>query len=96
MSIQHAPHCAYESLGSEIPDAELCRLNAWHPGTRLIGTDEAGTVEVIEITAIGRTEVLAMLVMENDIPIPDQDEMRWKLSMRSWRPHNPLLEGIPA
>lgn len=96
MSSQHAPHCAYESLNSEMPDAALCRLNAWYPGTLLIGTDEAGTVEVIEITAIGRTEVLAMLVMENGTAIRDQDEMRWTLSMRSWRPYNPLLEGIPA
>lgn len=90
------PTRQFDSTDTSLSDADLCRHNNWLPGTQLIGTDETGTVEVIEITAIGRTEVLAMLVMENDIPIPDQDEMRWKLSMRSWRPYNPLLEGIPA
>lgn len=91
-----APNHRFDTMGSDLSDAELCRHNNWRPGTRLVGTDESGTVEVIEITAVGRTEILAMLVMENGVPITDKDEMRWVLTMREWRPYNPMQEGIAA
>ena len=71
-------HC--ESLPR--PAAVIARDNGWVVGTRLVGSDGHGWT-VIEITAIGRFNVLASRVNENGTLTPD--ESAWHLEGRRWR-----------
>lgn len=67
-------------------DAQKCRDNGWTVGTRLVG-DEGYGPTVIEITAIGRWNILAVRVSQNGVPpdlIPKIESM-WTLDMRDWR-----------
>lgn len=57
--------------------AELCRRNGWGPGTRLAG-DEGYGPTTIEITAVGRHSILAVV---EGFTI----EQSWSLDQREWR-----------
>lgn len=63
--------------------AELCRLNGWQPGTRLIG-DEGYGPTVIRLTAVGETSVLAVAESYNGQPSGGR-ERHWTLLSRDWR-----------
>ncbi len=59
-------------------DVEICHINGWKVGTRLIG-DEGYGPEVIEITAIGREHLMAVCDQHGN-------EGNWTLSCRDWHP----------
>lgn len=63
---------------------EKCRANGWVAGTRLVG-DEGYGPTVIEITAVGRDAILAMIVSHNGEPSDDR-EQKWTLDLRDWKP----------
>lgn len=63
--------------------AAVCRANGWAPGTRLVG-DEGGGPTVIEITAIGRDQILAREVSHNGKP-GHMSENSWVLWCRDWK-----------
>lgn len=65
--------------------AETCRTRGWTVGTRLVG-DEGYGPTVIEITAIGRTRILAVTVTHNGLPEPRARESDWVLWCRDWQP----------
>lgn len=69
--------------GGAVTDADKCRRNGWTVGDRLIGVDGQGT-DVIEITAIGRENVLAVPISG---PAADarRSESLWSLRYRDWR-----------
>lgn len=58
--------------------AILCRERGWTVGTRLAGTDLSGET-VIEITAIGESQVLAKTLKTGR-------EASWTLACRDWQP----------
>lgn len=64
--------------------AELCRRNGWGPGTRLVG-DEGYGPDVIEITAIGESKILAVAISRNGRPSFPRSEAAWTLTLRDWR-----------
>jgi len=64
-------------------DADLCRKREWPPGTRLIG-DEGFGPTVIEITAVGETNVLAKKISHGGVADVD-DEALWTLKYRDWK-----------
>lgn len=64
-------------------DADVCRANGWGPGTRLIGC-EYRNIDVIEITAIGRNDILAVHVMHDGVAVDDDRFENWTLSCREW------------
>lgn len=59
--------------------AAICRANGWKKGTRLRGFEDR-RVSVIEITAVGRYEILAVEVGEES-----EREMLQDLSCREWK-----------
>ncbi len=66
-----------------VTPAQHCRKNGWRVGMRLSGR-EGENVTVIEITAIGRDEVLGVVISENGEPA-EQYEMPWTFEYRRWR-----------
>ncbi|OTR20806.1 DUF7241 domain-containing protein [Mycobacteroides abscessus] len=64
-------------------DADLARSNGWGVGTRLAG-DEGGRETVIEITAIGESNVLAKSVSHNGKPYLGRETV-WTFMFRDWR-----------
>lgn len=61
--------------------AEKARQNGWGPGTRLTGIERPGGKPcTIEITAVGRSAVLAFCVNHGT------REGSWDLNMREWLP----------
>lgn len=69
---------------SQLSSAELCRVNGWGPGTRLVG-DEGYGPTVIEITGLGRESILAEVLSHNGEPSRGH-ENAWTLEHRDWRP----------
>ena len=65
-------------------DAEKCRRNGWAPGTILEGR-EGNQITRIELTAVGRENVLAVAISENGEPKFGTCENLWALDMRRWR-----------
>jgi hypothetical protein len=64
--------------------ADLCRANGWGPGTILSG-DEGYGPTLIEVTAVGETNVLAVTLSHNGRP-HGRHENNWSLSeRRNWR-----------
>lgn len=57
--------------------ADICRVNGWVVGTRLVGV-ECGISETITITAIGKYKILAICNTHNM-------ELSWTLSSRDWK-----------
>ena len=53
-------------------------------GSRLTGTDEQGT-DVIEITAIGRDNFMAIKVMKDGKIWQEGRETNWTLTLRDWK-----------
>lgn len=73
------------TLNSRLSSAELCRLNGWGPGTRLVG-DEGYGPTVIEITAIGKCSILAKMISHNG-ESQEIVENCWGLDCRDWKIH---------
>jgi hypothetical protein len=78
-----------QTLNSRLSSAELCRLNGWGPGTRLIG-DEGHGPTVIEITAIGSDDIMARAISHNGEPCWPRGgiENKWGLEHRDWSLHH--------
>ena len=78
------------------PPAVICRERGWGPGTLLAG-DEGYGVTVIEVTALGRSGILARTVA-HDGTATDGDESSWTLDCRDWHPVDPaeVPQPIPA
>jgi hypothetical protein len=74
-----------QTLNSRLSSAELCRLNGWGPGTRLVGDEGCGPT-VIEITAVGQVSILARMISHKGEPA-DGFESLWGLDNRDWQPH---------
>lgn len=70
----------------------LCKKNGWGPGTRLVG-DEGYGPTVIEITAVGREHILAIVISHNGHPEKSASESTWTLEFRDWREVNPPSGG---
>lgn len=68
-------------------DAQVCRDRGWGPGTRLIG-DEGWGPTIIEITAVGETNLLAKRIWHNGKPGVNR-ETNWTLSCRDWKECEP-------
>ena len=64
-------------------DAQKCRVNGWKAGTRLIG-DEGYGETVIEITAVGESNILARQI-SHDGETSQRSEAMWTLTHREWR-----------
>lgn len=64
--------------------ADTARAKGWTVGTRLVG-DEGHGPTVIEITAIGRDQVLAYTVSHNGKPDPRSRESSWSFRYRDWQ-----------
>ncbi|NBW10816.1 MAG: hypothetical protein EBR82_22590 [Caulobacteraceae bacterium] len=68
--------------------ADVCRENGWVVGDRLVGTEEKGCLaedtSIIEITAIGRSNVLAVRVASQRYRVTGA-ELVWSLDHRDWR-----------
>lgn len=75
---------AVTTKSSDLSSAEICRQNGWGPGTRLVG-DEGYGPTVIEITAVGRTGILALPISHNGIPEVRPYENSWTLDCRDWK-----------
>jgi len=69
-------------------DAQTARDNGWVVGTQLTG-DEGYGPTVIELTAIGRDQVLAVTVSHNGKPDPRSRESSWTFRFRDWQIHAP-------
>ncbi|WAJ27558.1 DUF7241 domain-containing protein [Antarcticirhabdus aurantiaca] len=67
-----------------LSDAEVCRINGWQPGTRLVG-DEGFGPTIIEITAVGRDKILGVMVAHKGRPYEHDSEAMWTLACRDWR-----------
>ncbi len=61
-----------------------CHERGWTVGTRLVG-DEGYGPTVIEITAIGASEVLAKTISHDGKPDRDQHESSWVFWCRDWQ-----------
>jgi hypothetical protein len=66
-------------------DADFCREMGWEVGQRLIG-DEGYGPAIIEITAIGKSSILARNIHEHGW------ESQWTLRTRDWQPAPPPHE----
>lgn len=68
--------------------AAKCRQHGWRVGDRLAGSD-GDFHDVIEITAIGNTEILALHIACNgeelDPRVTRESECMWSLDDRRWR-----------
>lgn len=64
-------------------DADTARTNGWTVGTRLVG-DEGYGPTVIELTAIGRDQVLAVMISHNGKP-QTECEGSWTFRCRDWQ-----------
>lgn len=74
-----------ETLKShQISPADVCRANGWGVGTRLVG-DEGNGPTVIEITAIGRSSIMAIPISHKGKPEVCPREGSWVLWCRDWR-----------
>lgn len=65
-------------------NADKCKRHGWTVGTRLIGNEGYGDT-VIEITAIGRESILAVMISHNGELEHDARESTWTLSERDWK-----------
>lgn len=67
-------------------DVEKCKRNGWTVGTRLVG-DEGHGPEIIEITAISETMVIAKMVQSARYGTSEEigHENVWSLDNRKWR-----------
>lgn len=85
------------TLNNELPAAEICRRNGWTAGTLLAG-DEGYGITVIEITAVGKLNILAQTVSHDGEPWDDtEDECEWTLWCRDWKAvHNAGGNGPSA
>jgi len=63
-------------------ERETCDLNGWHVGTQLAG-DEGYGVTVIEITALGESNMLATRISHKGEPT-ERREGNWTLNCRDW------------
>ena len=70
-------HALGKTLNSPYSSAEICWRNGWEPGQR-ISSKDGDYLRTIEITAIGRNEILAVPVRDGGI------EAIWKLSDAEW------------
>lgn len=68
--------------------AAICRANGWYPGTKIVG-DEGFGPTVIEITAIGSSDILARAILHNGKPVRHDSEANWTLDCRDWRRYVP-------
>ncbi len=66
------------------PAARICRKRGWEVGTRLVG-DEGYGPTVIEITALGRENMLAVALSHKGEPQPAREAL-WTLGSRDWQP----------
>jgi len=73
---------AVKTLDSPLDAAEICRLNGWRKGTRLVGVED-GETQTIKITAVGEREILTKVV--SGIGSEDDSEGLQDLSCREWR-----------
>ncbi len=64
-------------------DAEICRTNGWKVGDVLEGESHPDIRLRIRITAIGRSNILAVKVRNTDED--DTYESTWSLQCRQWR-----------
>ena len=78
------PTTARSTLNDHRDPAIVCRERGWSVGTRLVGDEGAGP-EVIEITAIGETHILAKTVTFNGEVPTWAREGSWVLLCRDWR-----------
>lgn len=78
-----APPAQTSTLWSGKRSAEVCRINGWGPGTRLVG-DERGCRTVIEITAVGEWLMLAKTISQNGEAPKYESESSWTLDCREW------------
>ena len=76
-----------ETKDSLQSDANLCHINQWVVGDRLIG-DEGHGPTVIQITAIGEQSVLFKMVSHNSVPAGNHRDSVWTLTCRSWKKAN--------
>ena len=65
--------------------ADCARRNGWGPGTILVGCEGYGDT-VIEVTAVGKSAVLARALSHRGRPYEPPRESSWTLSCRDWRP----------
>ena len=65
-------------------DVAKCKRNGWTVGTRLIG-DEGYGPTVIELTAIGREQILAIEISHKGKLSEDARESNWTLTERDWQ-----------
>ena len=76
---------------SNLPSAEICRVNQWGPGTvleREVRPEDSLRKPVrAEITAIGRRQVLAMVLeYDDDLRVEKPGaEFMINLQVRNWR-----------
>lgn len=73
--------------------ADTARTNGWTVGTRLVG-DEGYGETMIEITAIGRQNVLAVTVAGIGYTPDVEFESSWAFSCRNWRVVDALVEQV--
>ncbi len=72
-------------------DADQCRANGWTVGDRLMG-DEGFGPTLIELTAIGESEISATIISHNGVALEHKEELS-TLSGRTWRR---LEDPLPA
>ncbi len=63
--------------------AAICRARGWTVGTQLVG-DEGFGPETIEITAIGRRNILAITIARKGRRVLEGREGNWNLTCRDW------------
>jgi hypothetical protein len=68
---------------AQMNDADICRINRWGVGTRLVG-DEGYGPTVMRITGLGEQMVLAVAESHNGVP-QRPHEGPWSLRCREWR-----------
>lgn len=68
----------------KISDAEVCRKNGWGPGTCLVGNEGYGD-DVIQITAVGESTILAKKLSRDGVLIESPFEGTWTLECRDWK-----------
>lgn len=64
-----------KTKNSSLNAADICRANGWETGTMLVG-DEGHGLEIIEITAVGREQILALHMGLESV---------WALDCREWK-----------
>lgn len=68
---------------SVLKDAAICRKKNWKVGTFLVGNEGYGD-SVIEITAIGKTCILARCLVARNLLVANPSEFVWTLTCREW------------